>query len=114
MKLKLSEAVLKLNEGRPIAISAGQCVALEVLRGRVWLTEEHSAGDRLPGPGERVTLAGRGTAVIEPLGAEAEVRLLALQQGMPTLRRALEVAVRSVRHRRYFGGARIRGAIEFG
>jgi hypothetical protein len=75
MRIDLSAATLRLARGQTIAIERGRCVAIELLAGHVWLTEDGTAGDSLPRPGERVVLAGRGKAVIEAL-RDAEIRLL--------------------------------------
>ncbi|HEX6692176.1 MAG TPA: DUF2917 domain-containing protein [Burkholderiales bacterium] len=59
--------ILKLKRNDFLRLRGARGVAIEVLQGRVWITEDGRAGDSFLGPGRRYRIGGEGLVLI---GAE--------------------------------------------
>lgn len=73
--------ILRLNSHDYLRLRAARGVAIEVLAGRVWITEDGRAADSFLGPGRRYRVAGDGLVIVgtdsfpaEGEGAEIAVR----------------------------------------
>jgi ferric-dicitrate binding protein FerR (iron transport regulator) len=74
--------ILQLNRNDFLRLRAARGVAIEVLNGRVWITEDGRAADTFLGPGRRYRIGGQGlvlvgTEVFAGDGEGAEIALLA-------------------------------------
>jgi ferric-dicitrate binding protein FerR (iron transport regulator) len=74
--------ILQLNRNDFLKLRAARGVAIEVLNGRVWITEDGRAADTFLGPGRRYRIGGHGlvlvgTEVFAGDGEGAEIALLA-------------------------------------
>lgn len=69
--------VVKLNGSDFLRLLGAQGVSLEVLSGRVWVTEDGRAGDAFLAPGRRYRVRGDGLVLI---GAESGSVELAVQR----------------------------------
>jgi hypothetical protein len=72
--------ILRLNCNDYLRLRRARGVAIEVLTGRVWITEDGRAGDHLLGPGRRYRVGGEGLVLVgtetfagDGLGAEIAV-----------------------------------------
>jgi hypothetical protein len=74
--------ILQLNRNDFLRLRAARGVAIEVLAGRVWITEDGRAADSFLGPGRRYRIGGQGlvlvgTEVFAGDGEGAEIALRA-------------------------------------
>jgi ferric-dicitrate binding protein FerR (iron transport regulator) len=74
--------ILQLNRNDFLRLRAARGVAIEVLNGRVWITEDGRAADTFLGPGRRYRIGGQGlvlvgTEVFAGDGEGAEIALRA-------------------------------------
>jgi hypothetical protein len=59
--------ILKLRRSDYLRLRGARGIAIEVLDGRVWITEDGRAGDSFLGPGRRYRVGGDGLVLV---GAE--------------------------------------------
>jgi len=68
--------ILRLKRSDFLRLRQARGVAIEVLAGRVWITEDGCAGDNFLGPGTRYRVGGDGLVLVEPdEQPEAEIAL---------------------------------------
>ncbi|HEX7044254.1 MAG TPA: DUF2917 domain-containing protein [Burkholderiales bacterium] len=67
MKLCIQARSLLLDRGQSVAVPAARGTRLEVVRGRVWLTQEGDREDYFVAPGETFDIARNGTTVLHAL-----------------------------------------------
>ena len=60
---------LTLRNGEIVSLPHGRGIAITVLAGRLWITEEASNDDVWLEAGQHANLSGDGLAVIESVGA---------------------------------------------
>jgi Protein of unknown function (DUF2917) len=72
--------ILRLNRNDFLRLRAARGVAIEVLTGRVWITEDGRAADNFLGPGRRYRVGGEGLVLgtTELFGGEDEGAEIAL------------------------------------
>lgn len=70
--------ILQLKAKDFLRLHGARGVAIEVLTGRVWITESGRGGDSFLGPGRRYRVWGDGLVLV---GAEAAVSELSVQPG---------------------------------
>jgi hypothetical protein len=68
--------VLRLGNRDFLRLRDARGVALEVVGGRVWITEAGSPGDRFLGAGGRYRVSGDGLVLVEAETNETAVRVL--------------------------------------
>ena len=56
--------ILKLNRNDFLRLRGARGVAIEVLTGRVWITEDGRAADSFLGPGRRYRVSGEGLVLV--------------------------------------------------
>jgi hypothetical protein len=99
----MNQAPRSHEAGRPLALDHQQLLVLakrpgtriEVLSGRIWLTEEGLPGDQFACAGEVLCVAGHGRVVVEGLGS-ARLRLFEPVRGWATRLSALRAALRRI------------------
>ncbi|WP_026097130.1 DUF2917 domain-containing protein [Ideonella sp. B508-1] len=79
LPLELGPPTVALAPAEVLSRSGVAGARLQVLAGRVWLTETGDAGDHVLSTGEQHTVRGPGRVVVEALGPE--VAVLAWQIG---------------------------------
>ena len=65
--------VLKLNRTDLLKLRGARGTAIEVLAGRVWITEPGRGGDAFLAPGRRYRVAGDGLVLVSGENAFSEV-----------------------------------------
>jgi hypothetical protein len=87
--------ILRLNRNDFLRLRGARGAAIEVLKGRVWITEDGRAADSFLGPGRRYRVAGEGLVLIgtetlagEGPGAELRITASSADQAIPALRAA--------------------------
>lgn len=65
--------VLTLNASDLLRLRGARGVAIEVLAGRVWITEDGRGADRFLGPGRSYRVAGDGLVLVSSENAVSEV-----------------------------------------
>lgn len=65
--------ILRLKNKDFLRLLSARGVAIEVLKGRVWITEDGRNGDAFVGPGRRYQVGGDGLVLIEAQQAAAEI-----------------------------------------
>jgi ferric-dicitrate binding protein FerR (iron transport regulator) len=72
--------ILRLNRNDFLRLRAARGVAIEVLNGRVWITEDGRAADTFLGPGRRYRIGGEGLVLVgtETFAGEGEGAEIAL------------------------------------
>ena len=89
--------ILRLKDNDFLRMLSARGVAIEVLRGRVWITEDGRRGDAFLGPGRCYAVAGDGMVLVgvEPAGGlGAEISLAAGQAALRAMRACPNVARR--------------------
>lgn len=73
--------ILRLNCNDFLRLRRARGVALEVLTGRVWVTEDGRAGDKFLGPGRRYLIGGEGLVLVgtETFAGDGEGAEIALE-----------------------------------
>jgi hypothetical protein len=73
--------ILQLNRNDFLRLRAARGVAIEVLNGRVWITEDGRAADTFLGPGRRYRIGGQGLVLVgtEVFAGDAEGAEIALR-----------------------------------
>jgi hypothetical protein len=69
--------VLRLNNRDFLRLRAARGVAIEVLGGRVWITEDGSQADRFLAAGGRYRVGGDGLVLVAAERDETDLRVLA-------------------------------------
>lgn len=72
--------ILRLNRNDFLRLRGARGVAIEVLEGRVWITEDGRASDSFLGPGRRYRIGGEGLVLVasETFAGEREGAEIAL------------------------------------
>jgi hypothetical protein len=72
--------ILQLNRNDFLRLRAARGVAIEVLNGRVWITEDGRGTDTFLGPGRRYRIGGQGLVLVgtEVFAGDAEGAEIAL------------------------------------
>ena len=65
--------ILRLKNKDFLRLLSARGVAIEVLKGRVWITEDGSSGDAFIGAGTRYQVSGDGLVLIEAQQQVAEI-----------------------------------------
>jgi len=67
--------ILRLKNNDFLRMLSARGVAIEVVKGRVWITEDGRGGDAFIGPGRRYQVGGDGLVLVgaEQAGAEISV-----------------------------------------
>ena len=67
--------ILRLKNNDFLRMLSARGVAIEVMKGRVWITEDGRGGDAFIGPGRRYHVGGDGLVLVgaEHSGAEISV-----------------------------------------
>jgi hypothetical protein len=73
--------VLRLKNNDFLRMLSARGVAIEVLKGRVWITEDGRRGDAFIGPGRRYSVAGDGMVLVGAEASEAELQVTASSAG---------------------------------
>ena len=73
-----------LGKGQVLRVRRAAGRVVDVVRGRIWLTQESVPDDAFPAAGESVEARGRGLLVIEAL-EDAQVRVRAGRAPLPRL-----------------------------
>ena len=68
--------VLRLKDKDFLRLRGARGMAIEVVDGRVWITEPGHLDDRFLGAGARYRVGGDGLVLVEADGDEADLRLL--------------------------------------
>ena len=73
--------ILRLNRNDFLRLRAARGVAIEVLNGRVWITEDGRAADTFLGPGRRYRIGGEGLVLVgtETFAGEGDGAEIALR-----------------------------------
>lgn len=73
--------ILRLNCNDFLRLRGARGVAIEVLTGRVWITEDGRVGDNFLGPGRRYRIGGEGLVLVgtETFACEGEGAEIALE-----------------------------------
>jgi hypothetical protein len=73
--------ILRLNRNDFLRLRAARGVAIEVLNGRVWITEDGRAADTFLEPGRRYRIGGEGLVLVgtETFAGEGEGAEIALR-----------------------------------
>lgn len=76
----MAGVILRLNCNDFLRLRGARGVAIEVLEGRVWITEDGRAADSFLGPGRRYRVGGEGLVLIgtETFAGEGEGAEIAL------------------------------------
>jgi hypothetical protein len=69
--------LLRLNPKDFLRLRGARGVAIEVVDGRVWITEDGYQGDRFLGAGGRYLVGGDGLVLVEAQANETDLRLVA-------------------------------------
>lgn len=69
--------VLRLNHHDFLRLRGARGVALEIVGGRVWITEDGRAGDCFLAGGGRYLVGGDGLVLVEAEANETDLRLVA-------------------------------------
>ena len=69
--------ILRLKNKDFLRLLSARGVAIEVLKGRVWITEDGHAGDAFIGAGRRYQVSGDGLVLIEAQQQAAEISVSA-------------------------------------
>ena len=69
--------VLRLKSKDFLRLRGARGVAIEVMDGRVWITEDGHEGDRFLGAGGRYLVGGDGLVLVEAEANETDLRLVA-------------------------------------
>jgi len=69
--------VLRLNHHDFLRLRGARGVALEIVGGRVWITEDGKVGDAFLAAGGRYRVAGDGLVLVEAEANETDLRLVA-------------------------------------
>lgn len=76
-ELEIASAIC-LTMGSPMRLEAnGNELEIEVVDGRIWITEENDPADYILAAGEHIWQQGRALVVIEPLTPFACIRVMA-------------------------------------
>ncbi|MBL8533297.1 MAG: DUF2917 domain-containing protein [Betaproteobacteria bacterium] len=65
----------RIRQDHAVALDEPGELAVDVLRGHVWITQAGDASDVVLGPGERTRLSGDGLAVIQSLEGTATLHV---------------------------------------
>ena len=65
----------RIRQDHAVALEQPGDLAVDVLRGHVWITQAGDASDVVLGPGERTRLSGDGLAVIQSLEGTATLHV---------------------------------------
>jgi hypothetical protein len=68
---------LKLKDGSFLRLRSARGMAIEVVGGRVWITEDGHDGDRFLGPGGSYRVCGDGLVLVGAESDETNLRILA-------------------------------------
>jgi hypothetical protein len=60
----MARMILKLNRNDFLRLRGARGVAIEVLTGRVWITEDGRGADSFLGPGRRYRVGGEGLVLV--------------------------------------------------
>ena len=69
--------VLKLKDGGFLRLRSARGTAIEVVEGRVWITEDGRPSDRFLGAGGRYQVCGDGLVLVGAESDETNLRILA-------------------------------------
>jgi hypothetical protein len=69
--------VLRLNDRDFLRLRGARGIAIEVVDGRVWITEDGREGDSFLGVGGRYLVGGDGLVLVEAEANETDLRLVA-------------------------------------
>ncbi|MEP7154697.1 MAG: DUF2917 domain-containing protein [Betaproteobacteria bacterium] len=113
MTMKLGEGSdirVALNTNQTASTTEALGLAMEVIRGSVWVTLEGVREDYVLNPGERLPVQGRGRLVIQGL-AQSEIKFVrhASSDGEPALRTT--VAPRPARQHAFHPGECLRNFV---
>jgi hypothetical protein len=77
----MARMILKLNRNDFLRLRGARGVAIEVLTGRVWITEDGRATDSFLGPGRRYRVGGEGLVLVgtETFAGDGEGAEIALR-----------------------------------
>jgi Protein of unknown function (DUF2917) len=77
----MARMILKLNRNDFLRLRGARGVAIEVLTGRVWITEDGRGADNFLGPGRRYRVGGQGLVLIgtETFAGDGEGAEIALR-----------------------------------
>jgi hypothetical protein len=81
-----AETRLTLERGQVASTRQARGLALECVRGTVWITFESGGGDHVLAPGERIPINGGGRMVIEAMESAAVVFSRQVSEVAPAVR----------------------------
>ncbi|OGA61670.1 MAG: hypothetical protein A3G81_07520 [Betaproteobacteria bacterium RIFCSPLOWO2_12_FULL_65_14] len=69
----MADMILNLDRGELLRLRSARGATIEVMSGRVWITEDGCAADRFLGPGRRYRVSGDGLVLVSTENPVSEV-----------------------------------------